>query len=641
MLTRRQRSIIEIMINNYKGITGSSIAIKLCVSDRTIRNDIYLINENLKEYNCFISSSNKKGYYIEENNLETIKTIALGFSDVNNIEIDNVNRLYIILGLILFNGKQNINELEDILFVSEQTIYKDIIEIQKLTNDMLKQNVIFFSNGIVYASNDECLCRKLLYSIVKDQLYLKNDLFHHFIILLVKEHYNKNILKDILSFVKKNQKLMLNDTSLYLITWLLYITVIRNRIGYTLNGLFAKKVIDNSFLEMLYKFRKKESDFYSEDIHYLTTFLWTINGLSNEISDFQNKELSTKITNEYFSEVRDKYGFDFFEAISLMEQMNAHINYMLRRLDQGFELNNPIITNLREKYILSYEMAMLIVPIVYKHKNKFLLEGELSYIAIYNEHYLQNHYKKLSVLLTSDIGYGVISLVQNWIVLNFSNQLEVKAVLPFHMQQEFLDNNKVDLIITTAGNTIKTHIPIYTIQIIPDEDNKLQIDKLLKDIRAGHKLSKTIKSKFDKSLIKIYNLKQNFNHIISDLSALLQKNGNIDDANEFANAVLEREKYYPTLMPTGFMLPHPLTCSANRSAVAVAILKEPIKYLNGEARLIFLLATEPKNDKEMNSLFALFKYIGREKSFLKLLVESTDINDFINNLIIISKGDIL
>lgn len=64
MWTGRQLQILEILIKNTSGIIGSNLASRLGVSDRTVRNDISRINQDLKLYNCSIQSSNKIGYYI-------------------------------------------------------------------------------------------------------------------------------------------------------------------------------------------------------------------------------------------------------------------------------------------------------------------------------------------------------------------------------------------------------------------------------------------------------------------------------------------------------------------------------------------------------------------------------------------------
>ena len=54
MFTKRQTNILEIILKNTSGITGSNIGEKLSVSSRTIRNDISQINSLLSNDNITI-----------------------------------------------------------------------------------------------------------------------------------------------------------------------------------------------------------------------------------------------------------------------------------------------------------------------------------------------------------------------------------------------------------------------------------------------------------------------------------------------------------------------------------------------------------------------------------------------------------
>ena len=98
MFTKRQHEILSIVLNQANGIKGTSLAELLGVTDRTIRNDIAAVNRILKTYNCMISSSQQNGYYITNDQRQNILTLA----NRKNVEADNIDRLYELLGIILF-----------------------------------------------------------------------------------------------------------------------------------------------------------------------------------------------------------------------------------------------------------------------------------------------------------------------------------------------------------------------------------------------------------------------------------------------------------------------------------------------------------------------------------------------------------
>jgi len=67
--------------------------------------------------------------------------------------------------------------------------------------------------------------------------------------------------------------------------------------------------------------------------------------------------------------------------------------------------------------------------------------------------------------------------------------------------------------------------------------------------------------------------------IIEQLGTLLERNGYVKDT--YTRAVLGREKVFPTGLQTnilGFAIPHTETEHVNKSAIAIAILDEPVVF---------------------------------------------------------------
>ena len=67
MLNQRDKSLISLILEKRSGIFGKELAKNLNVSDRTIRNDIKRINEELFDCGLQISSDLKHGYFLTDN----------------------------------------------------------------------------------------------------------------------------------------------------------------------------------------------------------------------------------------------------------------------------------------------------------------------------------------------------------------------------------------------------------------------------------------------------------------------------------------------------------------------------------------------------------------------------------------------
>ena len=107
MFTKRQLKILDLIVKNSNGITGAMIADSLNVSSRTIRNDISAINQILKNKKVQINSSNKKGYFLDADQVESIKEIIHLVDMRKSHCVESDDRILSILGKVLFYGKQS------------------------------------------------------------------------------------------------------------------------------------------------------------------------------------------------------------------------------------------------------------------------------------------------------------------------------------------------------------------------------------------------------------------------------------------------------------------------------------------------------------------------------------------------------
>ncbi|MBM6860076.1 HTH domain-containing protein, partial [Clostridium saudiense] len=166
MFTKRQTKILEIILKSPSGITGSNIGEKLSVSSRTIRNDIAKINSLLSNNNIGVSSSHKSGYFLKVEYIEKLKEILNNEKGINsNYHLDD-HRDFVILGKILFEGKQNIYDLSEILFVSTRTVYKVIKGLQENMSRKYSFNGIRYEKEYVFVEASEEEIRRLLFKIV-------------------------------------------------------------------------------------------------------------------------------------------------------------------------------------------------------------------------------------------------------------------------------------------------------------------------------------------------------------------------------------------------------------------------------------------------------------------------------------------
>lgn len=122
----------------------------------------------------------------------------------------------------------------------------------------------------------------------------------------------------------------------------------------------------------------------------------------------------------------------------------------------------------------------------------------------------------------------------------------------------------------------------------------------------------------------------NRDEVITELAKLLWKEGCVKES--FLNAVLEREKRYPTGLPTlpvAIAIPHTDAEHCLHSAVAIATLQEPVKFAlmsddttTVDAKAVFLLSLDRSQERAV-FLSNFSELIGNAGNLERVLNAST------------------
>ena len=122
------------------------------------------------------------------------------------------------------------------------------------------------------------------------------------------------------------------------------------------------------------------------------------------------------------------------------------------------------------------------------------------------------------------------------------------------------------------------------------------------------------------------------NEALAELCELLEKNGFVDDKDIFYKDVLNRERIGPTGMENGIAIPHGVSLSAKKEAIAVLRTKNDLEWESMDGNpihLIFLLVVplENRNTNHLKLLAKLSAALTHRETQEKLLMEN-DINEF-------------
>lgn len=633
MLTQRQIQILKVILNQMNGVSNKQLATSFSLSDRTIRSDINQINQELASNRCGVQSSKSIGYYIKNEHIAQIKHILETYKE-DEIEIINEDRMYYILGSLMEYRDVDMEDLADELYVSLQSINKDVVKLQKNLINNYNIDLFDVSSSHLKLSVHEETIRILFFKLAKTEILKSKCLMSRKLSLLMMQSVDEEELHALMNLVASHYEKLnftLSTDSLYIITWVIYFSLHRNRGNQKLETLEEGYGSKNQVIhDLLLQLSVEKQDLHENDRVLLSRYLDTVGLMKNNQEYLIVSDKCQKIMNEFVEEVSYKYCLNLLEDESWLDNVMIHTEIMLRRLKEDYALSNPILADIKKKFAFAYEIAMLIAPIIYKYEGEYLLDDEISYIAIYIEYFLQKQTNKIKAILVSGSGMGLTHLIQNWISEKFMNTIEILDYIPSYQVTQYLGNHQVDLVISTIPLS-KTEVPIVYIDSIPGNDDFYNLSFWVKKIRLSLRSERIIKTLFHCDLMVIEENVKSFEEVIRCLTHKLKNKDKLFDSQLFERDVIEREIVYPTKLNEKFMIPHPLRVKAKENAVAVAILKNGLLE-QSEVRLIFLLALDAQADSDIDILFRLIHQIGIDSEKLQEMITLENCELFIEKL---------
>ncbi|MEG0661456.1 MAG: PTS sugar transporter subunit IIA [Anaerorhabdus sp.] len=620
MFSGRQVSIIKIILDNNLGVHGSVIADTLSVSSRTIRNEINEINKLFGK--ALILSNNKTGYSLNEQYKSEIKLLLNDVDDRN----DGLLRSYEILGKVLFDAELQLEDLSELMNYSSQTIRKDI---QKLDQHLLSHYQISLieveSEKIKIKASEEVI-RETLFKILKDAITSNNTDYAKLLEVILDDGFKKELLDQVLDAIFTlcdECEIQISIENIKILQAAVVICIVRNEYNFTVEN--EKEIINPILLTLM----SKVSNLNEKDLPLLQKLIHTFKIIKNDKS-IEIHDFSRVVLDEFIDEVFDKYNLNLKESDDLYNNMLVHIEYMLRRIENGYELRNPIISDIKSKYPFAYEVSMLVVHIVYKYKNRYILDDEVSYLAIYIEHFLENINEKIRAVLVSSQRHSINQVLEKWIDTNFKNQIVIQKILD-KTRMQYYNLSSFDLILTFNEQIYSTELETFAFNGLPEMRDVNRLNECIHTVKMNQRIKSAINNYIHVDLIKIFD-DTTFENVIEELSNLLENKEIIDSSKEFSEDVIAREINYPTNLGDTLMMPHPLYTFANKTAVAIGVIKKGIEHNENVVRLVFLLAIEKVRNSEINFIFQFFKQISNNKNLLKSLYESETKEEMISNM---------
>lgn len=565
--------------------TAQSIADKLGVSTKTVKNEIKELNKLLKGYALI---DNKQGkyvlYVIDQTNFYKVSQDLRIQDDFFNSQQNRMS--YIFYKLMNSKKPYLTDDLAEEMNIGRTTFVGDLKKLRSKIENYGLQIVGKTSKGLFLEGNE-----------IDIRMCLLEDMYGSI-------YYDYKIDEDIVDLISK----ICRENAIGNITighFMNFFTVMIDRLlnGHTITELddkylsikstktfeFIDKLLDEVENKIPIVIPENERIFLVLPIISMRT---PIN--SQGIKGIEISDETIDLVQEIISLIKKQMNITIMPG-DFFDEFVYHMFFMINRVKFGIKIKNPVLEDIKEKYPVAFKMAELSKCLIEDKIKKEVSKDEVGYMAMYFGVFIsENTYKKREIYKVAVIcGSGVLTarIISSQLKKILSPESEIDMYSSSEVNTELL--NKYDLICSTYKLNCDTNVPIIYIKEIFDEN---QLKKQIEQVKYTEKFEIPILQGIDSIILSLLDeekffvldnnvsYKENINFMVDRLS----EKGYVDEG--FKERLIKREENSTMVFDKHIAIPHVINYESDNIILSIGVFNDTLIIdENRDVKLVFLL----------------------------------------------------
>lgn len=602
-----------------------SLAAKLDVSQKTIRNDI-------KELNCLLG-----GYACIGNNKGICKLIVFapkGFTEIRNkiykqedlFNSSHTRMAYMFWQLMHAEEPYLTDDLSEEMKVARTTTISDLNRLRKAI-EKYDLKIKGKANTGLALCGDEYKIRLFILENIYEQLYLNFPL-------------GQTIREKLYDF---QERLSMDALGFGFFYRFFVVMIQRMESGHMIKKLEPKYeelygssayMIVDEFLNEIeqvkgYKISKEERLFLSISVAGMRTPANT--------AEIEQKISISEGVADLIIEILDRIKAELNVTVvanELFDDFVYHVFFMINRLKYGFHIYNPMVDDFKNKYSVAYKMAEIAKGVLEERIGIEMTEDEMGFLAAYFGVFLleqEPEEKRCKIAIVCGSGKIIGRLIEN----------QLKKVFDVEPEFEFFygifDENRkddFDYIVTTTELHMDTKTPVVFMDEVFDRE---YIQRKFENMRylseAGRTIRKGIDSLFmnllDETRFFVLDQESSYDENVDRMARALTNQGELDAG--FAQRVREREKYSTMVLDQNIAFPHTKNM-LSKLTLAMGVFPDMLKDDKyGNIRIIILLGIPEsmEDDTVLVRLYDDILSIGKKPDVIPKIQKMESYREFL------------
>lgn len=624
----RTRQILQ-YFRKIPVITISTLAAKLEVSERTIRNDIKQLNKDM--HGCAVIEGQKGQYSLHIYAAETFRAIYAKLTETENLLDGPQGRMDYIFGKLIRSEEPVLSD--DIAYemnVGRSTLIADLRKLRESVEPYSLSIIGKVGRGLLLHGQEASIRRYILdnnYPVLYQEYPLDKE-----IVEAINAVFNAYALP-------KGTKAKFRE----FVTLMLDRFLTGHFIGkldsayYKLTGRDEFEIVDmliTRIAEIL------QIDFPVEEKIFI--FL-PIAGMRTptDVSHLKRIKLDETIREtleKIISRIRQEMNITLVSN-EFTGEFLYHMMFMLNRLRYGIKLVNPLLDDLKGKYPLAYQMAGIAAEIIEKEYGVTVTEDERGYLAAYfgvflTENDLQPECFRIALVCADGKITARLVAVQLKKILDSSTELEV-----FYQESVTAEDlERYDIVISTVRLSFACRRPVIQISEIFDEQElRQQIEKArywdMADAQVLDSNKFVMTGMLDERRVFMLDDGLGYEGAVRLMVERLAADGYLDDG--FLARLAERECKGEMVFGQSVAIPHTVQYASDKLVFAVGVAKKPLSYHGHEVQVIFLLGVPENIDEDDSILIRVYDEIisvAKDERLLHAIVQAKTFQELLGTL---------
>ena len=597
-LREREIKVIQI-IKEHPYVTSREIADYLKLSEKTVRS---VINSLISDFGVAIKSKRGVGYYLnveEYNKLESI------FNNSITIPSGKEEREIELIKLFVENCfPKSLEELCDRWYISEKTLSNDLNNIKSILS---KYNLIIEKN------------RRSSYELIGDEFDIRN-LCNDYGVYKHEGIVNRSFIRTVIIEEAGKMNCSFSDIIIELLTNHIQISIARIKNGFVINNPIDQINLENTIefdlsTNILNRISKEYDIIFPLYERKYISYHVVGKEFRKQNSSISLTDETEKLVNELLLLINTTFDIDVICDLEFRIALGLHLEQLLKRIQYGTQVKNPLLNDIKFKYPYAYTMAKVAATLIHKITGKIVIEDEVGYIALSLQLLLEGINKKKRgkyILLVCPFGQTSANLFKYKYLEVFSDQIESIETSSVEGVKKY-DLNRFDYIFTLAPLEIKTSVPILNANCFLNETTINDIKNRLKTDNKGFSYFENIK------FIDSLNAKDR-EEALKKICKIVKDDNNIED--DLYERVKAREKIASTDYAYKTAVPHPDRLLVDDTYICMAILEKPIMWELQEVCIVVLVLIGRRAKDKVQEFYQLFAQFLMDENKVDKLIRS-------------------